>query len=259
MCSCCYIELRTAVGHAPFTRRDELAFGVLDFEDYRRVFKFWIDGLHFEIDGSWRDRSTTEAGRRCEIASQASLTSTRPARPRRWVGSPAAATRRRGTQACATRATPQSQTAGRKPSLQLSRRLRAGGLPTRRRTPRTPRATPLRSRVPLRSPVMACTAGGRWRWQKPRGSHACCLHACCLDSGCHCAVEQHQRRVQRRVHATQRHATPRHAAHETLPSTRTPLAQDLAALVSSLAPGQQSGLLGERSSETRVLAALHTK
>ena len=172
MCSCCCIELKTAVGHAPFSRHDELAFGVLDFEDYRRVFKFSIDGLHFEIDGSWRDRSTTEAGRRCEIASRAALTSSRPAMPPRWVWSPAAATRRRGT-------------------------------------------------------------GVRDRASKlPEASHACSYRVGRMAAHCQRDAEQHQRRVQRRVHATLRHATPRHATHETLSRRRTPFAQDLSALVS---------------------------
>ena len=41
------IQLRTAIGHAQDSHGTELAFGPLDFDDYRGVFKFWTDGTRF--------------------------------------------------------------------------------------------------------------------------------------------------------------------------------------------------------------------
>ena len=58
----------TALGHARLARHADLAFYPLDFEDYPRVFKFWIDETRFRDRLFWRDPSMTEAGRRCRIA-----------------------------------------------------------------------------------------------------------------------------------------------------------------------------------------------
>eukprot|EP00966_Prymnesium_polylepis_P271339 6269556-Prymnesium_polylepis.2 len=60
---------RTALGRARLGRRDDFVSRPLDFECYHGAFKFQISGGRFQDLRFWRDRSATEAGRRCRIAS----------------------------------------------------------------------------------------------------------------------------------------------------------------------------------------------
>ena len=54
--------------HTRIARRDDFVSRPLDFEDYRRVFKFWIPWARFRDRRFWWDPSATDAGRRYRIA-----------------------------------------------------------------------------------------------------------------------------------------------------------------------------------------------
>ena len=59
---------RTALGRARLARCDDFVSRPLDFQYYHRVLKFHIPGARFRDRRIWRDRSATEAGGRCRIA-----------------------------------------------------------------------------------------------------------------------------------------------------------------------------------------------